>query len=142
MSNRSPAVAVAAYPLAQLACVFALGVLAGTFLFKSLWFFIYCGALISAGAIVALMNHKSRLAATLVLFATLLLGSAFAIVEKSNIPPNQIRRLLDEGTIKVGDPVELTGVLDQEPEPAPERLFLRLTVRRVRAGNTEMQTSG
>src|SRR4029079_991966 len=54
----------------------------------------------------------------------------------------QIRRLLDSETIKVGEPVELTGVLEQEPELAPERLFLRLRVRRIRAGNVERQTTG
>lgn len=133
---------MAAYPLAQLACAFALGVLAGTFLSKPLWLFVFCGALISAGAISALLTHKLRLATTLLLFATLLLGSAFAMVEKGKVARNQIRRLLDEGTLKVGEPVELTGVLEQEPELAPERLFLRLKVRQVRGGNTELQTSG
>jgi competence protein ComEC len=142
MSNRSPAVAVAAYPLAQLACAFALGVLAGTFLFKPLWLFILGGALISTSALAALLKLKLRLATALVFLAIMFLGSVLAIVEKSNIPPNQIRRLLDEGTLKVGEPVELTGVLEQEPELAPERLFLRLKVRRIRVGNTEMQTSG
>ena len=133
---------MAAYTLAQLACAFALGVLAGTFLSKPLWLFVFCGALISAGAISALLTHKLRLATTLLLFATLLLGSAFAMVEKGKVARNQIRRLLDEGTLKVGEPVELTGVLEQEPELAPERLFLRLKVRQVRGGNTELQTSG
>lgn len=142
MSNRTPAVAVAAYPLAQLACAFAVGILAGTFLNNSLWLFISCGALMSVGAIAALLKQKLQLATTLVLFGALCLGSAFAIIEKSKLPPNQLRRLLDEGTIKVGERVELTGVLEQEPELAPERLFLRLRVRRIRAGNTEMQTSG
>lgn len=158
MSTRSPAVAVAAYPLAQLACVFALGILTGTFTINSsllssiaspellpanlVWLFVFSGALISAGALAALLKCKRRLATLLVLFATLSLGSAFAIGEKSRIPANQIRRLLEQGVIKVGEPVELTGVLDQEPEPAPERLFLRLRVSRVRVGNTEMQSSG
>jgi competence protein ComEC len=166
MSNRSPAVAVAAYPLAQLACAFALGILVGTFLINppwvsqrdsawlsrtgsvwlspsnSLWCFIVCGSLISAVALLALLKHKLRCATALVLFAILFLGSAFAIVEKSRLPANQIRRLLEEGVIKVGEPVELTGVLEQEPELAPERLFLRLKVRHVRAGNAELQTSG
>ncbi|HBB89578.1 MAG TPA: hypothetical protein DC047_18385 [Blastocatellia bacterium] len=158
MSNRSPAVAGAAYPLAQLACAFALGILVGAFLTNAsrlfpstaaasvpsylVWFFKCGGALISAGAIAALLKDKLRLATTLVLLATLLLGSAFAIVEQSRIPSHQIRRLLEAGVIKVGEPVELTGVLEQEPEPAPERSFLRLKVRRLRVGNTEKQTSG
>jgi competence protein ComEC len=142
MSTCSPVSTVAAYPLAQIACAFALGTLAGTFLSNSLWLFISCGALISAGAIAALLRHELRLATTLVLFAAVFLGSAFAIVEKSKVPHSQVRRLLDEGTIKVGEPVELTGVLEKDPELAPERLFLRLRVGQIRAGNTGMQTSG
>ncbi len=157
MSTRSPAVAVAAFPLAQLAGAFALGILATTSLTNStwssqtnsiwlsranlVWLLIFCGALVS-GALAALLKHKLRLATTLVLFVTAFLGSAFAIVEQSSIPPHQIQRLLEEGVIKVGEPVELTGVLEQEPELAPERLFLRLKVRRLRVGNTETQASG
>ncbi len=158
MSTRTPAVAVAAYPLAQFACAFALGILVGAFLIvspwlgeissawffrsNSVWLFIFSGAVISVSALAALLKKKLRLATTLVLFATFSLGSAFAIVEKSRIPAHQIRRLLEEGVIKVGEPVELTGVLEQEPELAPERLFLRLKVRRLRVGHSEMQASG
>ncbi|MEP6741108.1 MAG: ComEC/Rec2 family competence protein [bacterium] len=134
--------AAAVYPLAQLAGAFALGILAGTFLFNSLWLFIVCGALISAGAILALQILKLRFATALVLYGTLSLGGAFAVVEKSRIPPNQVRHLLDDGLIKVGELVDLTGVLEQEPELAPERLFFRLKTRKIRAGNTERQTSG
>ena len=158
MTNRGAAITVGAYPLAQLAFAFALGILAGTGFTNSIWssqtnsiwlspsnlFWLLtsCSALISVGAIAALLKHKLRLATVLVLFATVLTGFAFTVFEKSRIPANQIRRLLDEGVIKVGEPVELTGVLDQEPELAPERLFLRLKVRQIRAGNSNTQTSG
>ena len=157
MSTRIPAVAVAAYPLAQLACAFTFGILVGTNLTNSAWLsltasarmfqpnwvcsFIVSGALISASAI-CLIKHKLRLATMLLLFAIVFTGSAFAIVEESSPPPNQIRRLLEDGAIKVGEPVELTGVLEQEPELAPERLLLRLRVQQIRVGHTERQTSG
>lgn len=157
MSDRSSAVAVAAYPLALLASAFALGILAPTFLSNSslfstrsmgssqsnsLWLSIFGGALVSASSVAALLKNKLRLATSLVLFAAVFLGSALAIVEKANIPHDQLKRLLDEGTIKTGEPVELKGVLEQEPELAPERLFLRLRVRQVRAGNNERQIAG
>ena len=149
MSTRNPAIAVAIYPLAQLGCAFALGILAGTFKTDSLWlslsnlaWLLILSALMFASALAALCKHKLPLATLLVLCATAFIGSASAIVEKTRIPANQIRRLLDEGTIKVGAPVELTGVLEQEPELAPERLFLRLSVQQIRAGNAEKPTSG
>lgn len=158
MSNRSPAIAVAVYPLAQLACAFALGILAGTMVLtpnslsqngpgsflpsNSVGLLIFGVVLLWVCALAALLRNDFRLATTLVFVATVLLGSLFAIVEKSRIPPNQIRRLLEAGVIKVGEPVELTGVLYQEPELAPDRIFLPLKIRRLRIGNTEMQTSG
>jgi competence protein ComEC len=142
MKSRSPALALTTYPLAQLAVAFALGILLGASLTKSLWLFLLCGTLITASAIATLLNLKLQLATVLVLFATLFLGSVLSIIEKTRIPPNQIRRLLQEGAIKVGEPVELTGVLEEEPELAPERLFLRLKVRQIRVGDQETQTSG
>jgi competence protein ComEC len=104
--------------------------------------FVVSGALTSAVALATLLKRKLPLATILVLLATVSLGSAFAIGEKSGTPANQIRRLLEEGVIKVGEPVELTGVLDQEPELAPDRLFLRLRVSRLRVGSVVMQSSG
>jgi competence protein ComEC len=150
MTTRNPAIAVAIYPLAQLGCAFALGILAGTFLTDALWLslpdlvwlLILSGALMSASAFAALFKHKLPLATLLVLCATVFIGSASALIEKTRIPANQIRRLLDEGTIKVGAPVELTGVLEQEPELAPECLFLRLKVQQIRVGNVATPTSG
>jgi hypothetical protein len=150
MSTRSPAIAVTDYPLAQLAGAFALGVLAGTFLTNShslslsnsVWLFVFCGILASGGAIAALLKHELRLATMLVVASAAVIGSTLAIIEKSNVQPNRVRRLLEEGIIKVGEPVELTGVLEQEPELAPERLFLRLDVRQIRAGTTQTKTSG
>ncbi len=134
--------AIAAYPLAQLAWAFALGILAGNYLPSLLWLFISGGALISVGAITTLLKHKLQLATVLVMCAIVFLGGAFAIVEKTRIPANQIRRLLAQQAIKVGEPVELTGVLEQEPELAPERLYVRLKAQRIRSGNTVTQTSG
>src|SRR6476646_10525410 len=103
MSVRSPAVAVAAYPLAQLACAFAFGILAGTsvltnqalsriafFQSNLVWVPILGATLISIVALAALLRHKLRLATMLVLVATASLGFAFALVEKSRVPHNQI----------------------------------------------------
>ncbi|HEX3282444.1 MAG TPA: ComEC/Rec2 family competence protein [Pyrinomonadaceae bacterium] len=158
MTIRSSAVVVAAYPLAQLACAFALGILAGTVVptyhtlspivagslvrFSLAWILILGGALLSVSALAAVLKDKLRSATLLVLVATALFGCAFAMVEKSSVPSNQIRRLLEAGVIQVGEPIELTGVLDQEPELAPDRIFLPLRIKRLRVGTTEMQTSG
>ena len=56
------------------------------------------------------------------------------------VPANQIKRLINEGAVSVGEPVELTGVLERDPEVAPERLYLQLKVERIRA-RADKQTS-
>lgn len=48
------------------------------------------------------------------------------------VPPNQLKRLVDQGTIPVDEPVEITGVLQSDPEAAPERLYLNLQVEVIR----------
>jgi len=77
-----------------------------------------------------------------VLFSMLVLGSLLAATEKSKVPTNQLRRLLTEGTIAVGEPVELTGVLERDPELAPERSYILLRVEILRLKAVEREASG
>src|SRR6185436_2189216 len=56
----------------------------------------------------------------------------FASIDKK-IPANQLRRLVDEGSVAVGEPVEITGVLEREPEIAPDRFYLQLRVEEIRS---------
>ena len=69
----------------------------------------------------------------LVTIAVLFLGATLASIEKSKVPVNQIKRLINEGAVAVGEPVELTGVLERDPEIASERLYLQLRVQRIRS---------
>jgi len=81
-------------------------------------------------------------ATLLVTVATLFLGSSLAAIDKNKVPANQLKHLLAEGTIAVGAPVELTGMLERDPEVAPERLYLFLRVQRLRSNQTERDVSG
>jgi competence protein ComEC len=83
-----------------------------------------------------------NLATILVMLAALMLGWIFAAVERNRVPTNQLKRLLNEGTVAVGEPVEITGVLEREPEVAPERLYLFLGVETVRSRGVDRVASG
>jgi competence protein ComEC len=132
----------AAHPLAQLAAAFSLGILGSLFFAAPISLLVSVSVLISLLAAVALVEGKHRLATICVLFAMLIVGSLLAAIEKSRVPINQLRRQLTEGTITVGEPVELTGVLARDPEPASERSYILLRVEKLRLKAGEREASG
>ncbi len=127
------AVSFAAYPLALLAAAFSLGILI------ALSFPVAAGPVISAAlffsllAVVTLFIRRKRAVATILITLSIgLLGASLAAIEKAAAPANQIKRFIDQGVIAVGDPVELTGMLERDPEMAPERAYFQLRVQAIR----------
>ncbi len=134
--------AFSAHPLALLATAFALGIL-GTLLFMmSIWLLVIIGALTTLLSAAAVLKRKKNLAILFVTLAVFSLGSTLAAIERNNVPATQLRRLLNEETIGIGEPVELTGMLEQDPEVAPERLYLFLRLQKIRFKETEREASG
>ncbi|HEY6232725.1 MAG TPA: ComEC/Rec2 family competence protein [Pyrinomonadaceae bacterium] len=135
----------ASHPLAQLAIAFAAGILFGPYLAASLPILISTSVLAMLLAFVAAVKRRLLPATAFVILAMFLLGSTLAAIDE-RIPANELRRLLDEKTIKVGEPVELTGVLMREPEVAPQSLYLQLRVERISSREfdrrTEREVSG
>ncbi|HEV7797962.1 MAG TPA: ComEC/Rec2 family competence protein [Pyrinomonadaceae bacterium] len=135
----------AAYPLAQLAAAFAVGILGALYFVVAPSFLIGIAAFTTVLAVVALViNTRSRIRnadvtkklsvpTLLVTLAVLFLGATLASIERFEVPANQIKRLINEGAIAVGEPLELTGVLEHDPEIAPERSYLQLRVQRIRS---------
>lgn len=122
----------AAQPLAQLAAAFGLGILGEHYFQPSLSSLASVGALTSIIASIAVVRHRPRIATVFLIVAMLLVGSVMESVD-NRVPSNQLRRLLDEGALRVGQPVEVTGVLMREPEVAAERLYLQLRVEGIRS---------
>lgn len=135
----------AAHPLAQLAAAFAVGILGAQYFVVSLSLLIPIAAFATLLAGLALLTNTSRatknvhptkklsVATQLVTLTALLLGATLASIERFEVPANQMKSLINEGVVSVGEPVELTGVLERDPEVAPERLYLQLRVERIRA---------
>ncbi len=135
----------AAHPLALLATAFAVGILGALYFALSLSLLIPASALATLLAAIAFVisaktaaNQKKTLrlrniATLLVILTALLLGATLATIERDEVPANQLKRLINEGVIAVGEPVELTGVLERDPEVAPDRLYLQLRVERIRS---------
>jgi competence protein ComEC len=132
----------ATQPLAQLAAAFASGVLGAEYFVVTRSLVLSLAAFTTLLAFTALLKESVKLATLFVTMATLLLGLSLAAIEKNNVPANRLKRFIEEGTILVGQPVELTGMLQRGPELAPERMYLFLRVQRLRLNQTEQAVSG
>lgn len=148
----------AAHPLAQLAAAFVLGVLAEMYFVVPLAVVISLAASATLSAVVILLKRSSGrkieseraegherefgVATVVVLVSALLLGWTLAAIERTRVPANQLRRMLNEGTLAVGEPLEVTGVLKRDPETAPERLYLFLRVEKIRSGGVDKSVAG
>jgi competence protein ComEC len=140
----------ALYPLAQLAAAFALGILGESYFAVSLSLLISRGALVTLLAAIAILINGGRKnaaagksgATILIMVAVFVVGATLESIAKNDIPANQLRSLLDKGTVAIGEPVELTGVLERDPELAPDRLYLQLRLERIRSRSIEPNAPG
>ncbi|MDQ1729364.1 MAG: competence protein ComEC, partial [Pyrinomonadaceae bacterium] len=142
MSNRVHAQDFAAHPLALLAAVFALGVLGASGDRLSLALLLASAAVLSVLALASLLCGRLQMATVLLMAAMLFLGWSLAVIEREAVPARQLRRLLNDGVIAVGQPVEVTGVLARDPEISSERWYLFLKVQSVRVKNTDLMAAG
>ena len=122
-----------ANPLAQLSVSFALGILAALSFEVSPKPVIFGSAICSVIAVLSLLRKRQRVMPLVLTLAIGLLGASLAAVEKFQVPGDQIKRLIEAGVVRVGEPVELTGVLERDPEIAPERLYFQLRVHTIRS---------
>ena len=133
------------FPLAQLAVAFAAGILANAVFAVSFAVLICIAALSTILAVTAFLTSRRIAAMILITVSVFVLGSTLESIEKTHLPANQLKRLLDEKggrRIEVGEPVEVTGVLEREPEIAPERWYLQLRVESLRSRSVEREVSG
>ncbi|MEP6569948.1 MAG: ComEC/Rec2 family competence protein [Acidobacteriota bacterium] len=135
----------AAYPLAQMATAFALGIIGARYFVILLSILIPVAGLATLAVGITFLaagRRRFRVATILALLAMLLIGATLGLIEKTRTPANQLRNLIDRGVIAVGEPVEITGVLERDPEPAPERLYLQLRLESVRSRTVGQEASG
>jgi len=103
------------------------------------------GVLIGAGATlfsVALPARKRLMPVSLLLLAVFCAGLLLSSIDRSDVQPNRIAQMYDSALIASGEPVELTGVVQGQPEPAPDSFYLMLRAERIRFKGSERNTSG
>jgi len=135
-------IAFTSRPLAVLAAALAIGIMIAQLRSLSLTLLI-CGAVSSFALAMWAVHKRAHSTGTLlVIVITVIAGASLAIIEQRSAPVDQIKQLFAAGAIASGDPVELTGVLAGPPESAPESIYLRLQVEKIRLKSVERPASG
>src|SRR6266516_1872974 len=134
----------APHPLALLAAAFACGILVAHFLslpFRSAVIVFLLGC-VGAALLAGLVAPKKRFAGSgLIILSFFCAGAVLAMIGSRRAATN-IAEFYDKGWIASGDPVEVSGVVEREPEMAPESLYLTLRAENLRYKGIERKASG
>ncbi|HEY0377262.1 MAG TPA: ComEC/Rec2 family competence protein [Pyrinomonadaceae bacterium] len=131
-----------AHPLAVLAASFALGVLGARFIPLPLQLVLACAAACTIFAAYCFVKRRERAASLLLVLAFCNAGATLMSLEKRGAAAGRVEEFYDGGVIKSGDPVEVTGVLERDAEPAPDGFYFVLKVERLRFKEVEREASG
>ncbi|HEV3471232.1 MAG TPA: ComEC/Rec2 family competence protein [Pyrinomonadaceae bacterium] len=131
-----------AYPLVTLAAALTCGVsLAHAFKLPPAPC-LASGVACTVFAVVTLGRGRLSWAARLVVCGFVCAGAALAAAGTWPPAAARLRSLYERGQVASGDPLEVTGVLERAPEPAPDGLVLALRVESVRHKGREYACAG
>lgn len=130
------------HPLAVLAASFALGLLVARFTPLPFNPVLVCGAACSLAAVYSYVKGHALAAGLLLTLAFCSAGATLMLLEKESVTAGRVRRLYDDGAIKSGEPVEVTGVVERAPEAAPDGFYLTLGVEKLRFKGEEREVAG
>lgn len=130
------------HPLAALAASFASGITAARFTTLPLHLSFACTAACSLALLYSFARRSLSASSLLLIFAFFFAGATLAILEKSSVTRERVERFYDDGLIASGEPVEVTGVMTEAPEPAPDGFYLTLRAERLRYKDEEREAVG
>lgn len=132
----------APHPLALLFAALAAGISGAHFLAIQLPALLMLATGAALLSLCLLLRRSATWLTVSIVLATLAAGATLAAIEQRVPPANQIKRLVEEGVIPAGEPVELIGVLDRPLEYTPDSFYLTLRVEKLRLENSERSASG
>lgn len=91
--------------------------------------------------LVAVLKRASIMAVIFLCCAYLCAGATLAALERRRSAAS-LSYLLDRGFVKAGEPVELTGTLQQQPEAAPQSFYLTVRVENLNYKGAEHRAVG
>ena len=129
------------FPLAQLAGAFSAGILLSNTELP-LHFLLVCAFFSTFGSALLLLVQRIKLATFLLFLALICCGSALATLERRPVERSRVKRLLDERVITPGAPVEVTGILQQNPEVSWHALYFTINVQRIVVSGCDRHSTG
>src|SRR2546423_7168357 len=102
-------------------------------------------AVTTIGCLLAIVFVRMRrlAAATIAIFAAFVCaGISLALINERPAPATRVASMLESGVINSGDMVEVTGMVQGEPEPAPQSLYLTIRADRIVFNGTDREASG
>lgn len=141
-----PPKGLARSPLLTLAVSLSIGILLGHYLAGQhrASFIIGIAFLISASMAAAsyAVRRNLELATVFLTTAFLIAGMVLSLIENEPVASNRLSRMYDEGLLSIGEPVELTGTIEGQPEPAPQSFYLTLKAQRMRVKGIDSDVTG
>ncbi|MEZ5428158.1 MAG: ComEC/Rec2 family competence protein [Pyrinomonadaceae bacterium] len=127
------------YPFLWLAVCFAVGIAGAEFLSWSPAVFLAAGSI--SGFLTGVVLRK-KVALIFLSLAFISAGGLFLSIEKRGVSADRLKTFYDAGRFKSGDPIEIEGVLQNEPEPAVGGNFLFLRAEKAIYKGREQKVSG
>jgi ComEC/Rec2-related protein len=100
------------------------------------------GGSLTLFAITCITRNKRTVASVSLVAAFLCAGFILSFIETRPAAHKRISRMYDEGLFTQGDPVEITGVVQGQPESAPDSFYLTIRVERISFKGSERDASG
>jgi competence protein ComEC len=96
----------------------------------------------AAAATVLLMVRNAGFSTIFLIAAFVSAGASLAMILPGPASANRIARLFEEGVLTSGDPVEIIGVINGEPEPAPQSFYVTINTEQIAIKGIERATKG
>ena len=127
------------YPLLWLAICFALGIILSNFLPITWKVYLFFCAFFS---LLAAIFVKKQIALILIFAAIFASGGICFEIQKISVAENRLKILYDSNQINSGDPIEIEGTLDSEPETAIGGFFIEIETEKAIYKEQSFEVSG
>lgn len=137
---------VAQSPLLILAAALAAGIFLGSRIALHPRLLLILNASLVAGCAVVsiwLVQRNKRGTLTLLLIVGFIFtGLALSLIDSRTVSTERISHLYEQGLVSASDPVEVTGIIVGQPEPAPQSLYLNVRTESIRLKGSERLAVG
>ena len=131
-------------PLIVLAGALALGILAGHLIgprsMKALTTLVAVGVIVGVSCAYLITKNRNAIGALVAAFFSA--GLVLALIDSRPMALNRIAPMYAESLIASDEPVELTGIVSGQPEPAPDSFYLTLQTEMITVRGTVRVASG